>query len=434
MNEIKKKFKVLIIGAGCSGLAAAKRLHENNIDFEVFEASNQIGGRIRKLEGFANDFDIELGAEKIHSIDNSYYKNIEDFNNPIELIDEIKNTNYCEYDGKLYTIDQLSNLFPCEMNIFDEMRKNPKSFINESVESYLKHSNFSSKLNHYFKSLMGVRNGGDLSEIDVKKLAEGESNVPTLYSEFTLKGINHIDIIKIIYDKIINKIRFDTPITKLDYSDGGVISVIDEKGNTYRANNVIIAVPISILQNNIINFKPNLTDDYKEAFSKIKMGKGGKLFMKFKERFWDSNTGFFLIDGLITYYRSPGTGKSKLNNILSCLVTGKVSELFEEYDKSKITNILLQDLSRIFPDKNVKENFEDMHYMNWSNEKWIKGTYTFHSVEENLERNFLQNNPLNERIFFAGEYISDTDNGTIHGAIQTGENVADKISQLVKFT
>jgi protoporphyrinogen oxidase len=36
--------RVAIIGSGVSGLAAATILHENNIDFEIFEADAHIGG------------------------------------------------------------------------------------------------------------------------------------------------------------------------------------------------------------------------------------------------------------------------------------------------------------------------------------------------------------------------------------------------------
>ncbi len=57
--------KIIIVGAGAAGLAAGYMLNQYNIDFEVLEASNRFGGRVGKLEGFA-DFPIDLGAEWIH--------------------------------------------------------------------------------------------------------------------------------------------------------------------------------------------------------------------------------------------------------------------------------------------------------------------------------------------------------------------------------
>jgi len=57
--------KVLIIGAGASGLTAGHVLGERGIEFEILEASSVHGGRVRKIEGFV-DFPIDLGAEWIH--------------------------------------------------------------------------------------------------------------------------------------------------------------------------------------------------------------------------------------------------------------------------------------------------------------------------------------------------------------------------------
>lgn len=56
------------------------------------------------------------------------------------------------------------------------------------------------------------------------------------------------------------------------------------------------------------------------------MGEGGKLFLKFKEKFWEENVGFYLIEGFLNYFRACGSGKSDKNNILSTLVTGNAYE------------------------------------------------------------------------------------------------------------
>ncbi|MEL7340611.1 MAG: FAD-dependent oxidoreductase, partial [Bacteroidota bacterium] len=58
--------KVIIVGAGGSGLAAAKILERNQIDYLILEATNRYGGRLKKDTSLA-DFPIDLGAEWIHS-------------------------------------------------------------------------------------------------------------------------------------------------------------------------------------------------------------------------------------------------------------------------------------------------------------------------------------------------------------------------------
>ena len=58
--------KVIIVGAGASGLAAAKILEQNQIDYTILEATNRYGGRLKKDTTLA-DFSIDVGAEWIHS-------------------------------------------------------------------------------------------------------------------------------------------------------------------------------------------------------------------------------------------------------------------------------------------------------------------------------------------------------------------------------
>ena len=65
-NPFGSNGKVMIIGAGVGGLSAGYFLNKKGIDFEILEASEQHGGRIRINTDFA-DFPIPLGAEWIET-------------------------------------------------------------------------------------------------------------------------------------------------------------------------------------------------------------------------------------------------------------------------------------------------------------------------------------------------------------------------------
>lgn len=58
--------KILIIGAGAAGMSAGYLLAQNNVDFEILEASGRHGGRTKRNTSFV-DFPIPLGAEWLHS-------------------------------------------------------------------------------------------------------------------------------------------------------------------------------------------------------------------------------------------------------------------------------------------------------------------------------------------------------------------------------
>lgn len=57
---------VTIIGGGAAGMTAAYILSRHGVNVTLVEAGPRLGGRVRKLEGFA-DFPIDTGAEWIHT-------------------------------------------------------------------------------------------------------------------------------------------------------------------------------------------------------------------------------------------------------------------------------------------------------------------------------------------------------------------------------
>lgn len=65
--------KVIVFGAGIAGLACSQRLHEAGIEFQLLEASDRFGGRIKPLLGHSK-LPLEAGGQCIHHSDNQYYK------------------------------------------------------------------------------------------------------------------------------------------------------------------------------------------------------------------------------------------------------------------------------------------------------------------------------------------------------------------------
>lgn len=65
-----KRVKVVIIGAGLAGLAAAQRLYESGVeDVIILDAQSRVGGRVHTINH--SDYLLELGAQWLHGADDN---------------------------------------------------------------------------------------------------------------------------------------------------------------------------------------------------------------------------------------------------------------------------------------------------------------------------------------------------------------------------
>jgi monoamine oxidase len=96
--EIPFTGKVMIIGAGAGGLAAAYLLQQKGIDFEILEASSSYGGRMKINTDFA-DFPIPLGAEWLETRTNIFQQIVNDsaVNINIETVEDNPDRKFVNY-------------------------------------------------------------------------------------------------------------------------------------------------------------------------------------------------------------------------------------------------------------------------------------------------------------------------------------------------
>ena len=76
--------KVIIIGAGAGGLSAGYLLQQQGIDFEILEASQNYGGRMKINTDFA-DFPIPLGAEWLETSSDIFEEIVNDSNVEVDI-------------------------------------------------------------------------------------------------------------------------------------------------------------------------------------------------------------------------------------------------------------------------------------------------------------------------------------------------------------
>ncbi|MFT5667769.1 MAG: monoamine oxidase [Vicingaceae bacterium] len=214
--------KIIIVGAGASGLAAAKVLEQNNIDYIILGVTNRYGGRL-KSDTTLTDFPIDIGAEWLH--------------NTSITLNKLKGKRGKEIDEKLipYHLDKTANWDGKEYKI------NPR-WQNNFMYNFMPESKFKSSTWYDFVN----------ENID--------------------KTVKH-------------KIQFNSPITAIDNSGNKVI-VKTKNGNNYESDRVLVTVSIGVLNSNKIIFTPEINEKKKETIESITFHPGFKVVMKFSEKFY----------------------------------------------------------------------------------------------------------------------------------------------------
>ena len=186
---------VIIVGAGASGLAAAKKLEEEGISYQILEATDKLGGRIQKNENFA-DFPIDLGAEWIHE-DKSILN---------------------------FLIDQPGNEPNVETILYQPMN------VQQVVDNIISQIPNEEMIDYY---------AGYITEYKFKN---------TTWYDFI-----HENFAQNIEQNIIYNAR----ITTINYT-GDQVVLTTENGMEYKADKVILTVSIGVLRSNAITFNPPL--------------------------------------------------------------------------------------------------------------------------------------------------------------------------------
>ena len=394
--------KVLIIGAGAAGLYAGYILKSKGIDFQILEAAPNYGGRLGKLTGFAN-FPIDLGAQWMHGKNSIVGDLVKKSDTQITLDDSSE---------KFWFNNEIVSSLPRDITeIFDEEENVP----DVSFEEFAVQKGFGNEYKNIVEAIAGD-SGADASNISAYWKIMEEENWNAGDDDFKFEA-TYFDLIeKEIAIDVQDHIQLNTVVKQIDYT-GPTINVTDSNNNAYTADKVIITVPITILKSGDIEFVPALPTEKTNAFSKIGMDAGMKVFLKFSTKFFDEN---ILGGNICAAYADDSIGKAQDDNVLLAFIMGEQAEYLTSFGSdSAITNALLQELDTMYNGQ-ATASFVASHVQNWTTNPYIRGAYSYSTVGMGDARK-VASESVAKKLYFAGEAMNTNGHHqTVHGAIETG--------------
>lgn len=219
-------------------------------------------------------------------------------------------------------------------------------------------------------------------------------------------------------------IEYNKLVTSIDYSGDQV--VVEAGGQTYSADKVIVAVPVKILQNDVIAFNPALPADKAEAISQVTVWKGCKGFIRFTEKFYPAFTIYDIPEtsGEKLYY-DAAYGQNSGMEVLGYFGMGTGTEPYVSMSDSDRIAFMLEELDELF-DGQASANYVDHLFQNWIDDPYANGAYVWQY--ESPSRFPKLQASVNDKLFFAGDaYTNGSDWSSVHTAARSARQAVAEV-------
>uniref|UniRef100_A0A8C5C9N0 [histone-H3]-N(6),N(6)-dimethyl-L-lysine(4) FAD-dependent demethylase n=1 Tax=Gadus morhua TaxID=8049 RepID=A0A8C5C9N0_GADMO len=229
-------------------------------------------------------------------------------------------------------------------------------------------------------------------------------------------------------------IRTKCAVQSIDYS-GDVIKVTSSKGSQWTAHKVLVTVPLTLLQKNLIQFYPPLPERKLKALNSLGAGIIEKIALQFPYRFWDKKVQGADYFGHVppspdqrgmfgVFYDLDPQGKQ---SVLMSVITGDAVPFVRDMGESEVVCECMKVLRQLFKEQEVPEPL-NYFVTQWSKDVWSQMSYSFVKTGGSGEAYDIIAEDVQGKLFFAGEATNRHFPQTVTGAYLSGVREASKMS------
>lgn len=435
------KKRIVVIGAGFSGLACAHELISAGYDVTVVEARDRVGGRVLSFKDFVPGKNVEGGGELIGSNHPTWMNYAQKFG--LEFIDVTESEAECPITlaGKRLSAEDEEKVWKGMDEAFNKMNNDAKGINPEQPWSSHGAANYDKMslqdwldaqvdLSDLTRLACNIQLSSDNGQACANQsylgmlssIAGGGGEKYWTESEvYRCKGGNQQLAFKLASAIGDDKIIVGLPVTDVRVTSKGVI-VTCKDGRTIECDEVIVTVPPTVWSK--INFTPGFP---KQLYPQ--MGHNLKWLAHVKKRFWNDAklAPDSLSDGLISQtWEGTDAQEGEDGASLNCFSGGEPVKIAMELARgAEADGKYLEELAKVYT--GIKDNFVGSRFMNWPKDPWALTGYSFPAPGQVTTVGPALWKGIGP-IHFAGEHCSYQFVGYMEGGLNSGALLAKRLA------
>lgn len=426
------RFDTIVVGAGVSGLTAARLLAGAGQQVVVLEARDRIGGRV--WTDCESGRAIDCGASWIHGInDNPLAEAVRAFGMPAV---EFTVGSY-QPDGRPIAYygpdaarldDDAAAGFSADIRTADVAlagaveRSRPGTSFAEAIETALDTLGWATNraervrefLRHRSEEQYGVvADLLDAHGLDDDAVAGDEVVFPDGFDALPTHLAHGLDV------------RLTHVVQQVRWGADGVTVVTDH--GEFHADQAVVTVPVGVLKSGAIVFNPPLPTTHADALGGLQMNAFEKIFLRFPSAFWDQGVYAIRQQGPAGLWWHSWYDLTRLHGVPTLLTfaAGPSVESMRSWTDDQVVASVLDALRGIYGDQ-VQDPIETL-ITHWQDDPFSLGSYAYMTVRSSPEDHDLLATPVGGVLHLAGEATWTEDPATVTAAFRSGHRAAENV-------